>query len=61
LISGKKIGGGKKWRQKKLFFCVGHNIFFKKNPIFMLKLLFLHSVGNKKRKKENKLKNFDML
>jgi hypothetical protein len=60
LTSGEKIGGGQKWRQKKLFFCVDHNIFSKqkKIPIFMLKLLFLHLVGNKKGKKEKKLKKF---
>jgi hypothetical protein len=53
----KKSAGKKNGGKKKLFFCVGHNIFSKKKkfPIFRLKLLFLHSVGNKKKKKRKKI------
>jgi hypothetical protein len=62
LNSGEKIGGRKKWRQKKIIFCVSHNIFSKKNYDFLFKIVILtFSRELKKRKKEKKLKNLDML
>jgi hypothetical protein len=53
----KKSAAEKTGGKKIKFFWVDHNIFSKKILIFFLKLLFLHSIGKKKRKQ---FKNSDM-
>jgi hypothetical protein len=55
----KKMAAEKNGGKKKYFFVSVVTYSLKKIPIFILKLLFSHSVGNKK--KEKKLNNLNML
>ncbi len=50
--SGEKIGGGKNSGKKNKTYSQT------KIPIFILKLLFLHSVGNKKKEKKKEIQKF---